>query len=100
MNQRVEKVHGIRRAVIVDDEERYRLVGGPYEPPFFKGEFLVDEVRGKVRFAKYSNGRIPWPMIKRKGRGGSGGYVLCGDLLRALERESAAAICHHCYAPN
>src|SRR5207237_8682584 len=33
--------------------------------------------------------------FKKQGPRGSGGYVLCGDLLRALEYESAAAICYH-----
>src|SRR5207247_5593007 len=38
---------------------------------------------------------IPWHKAKRQGRGGSGGFVLCGGLLRALEKESAPAISHH-----
>jgi hypothetical protein len=64
-------------------------------PPLVKRGFLVDAVRGKVRFATFSNGLIPWPKFKRQGKGGSGGFVLCGDLLRALENESNPTICHY-----
>ena len=84
---------GCKRAVLLEDKERFRLIHGPYEPPLFTGEFLVDAVRGAVRFGKYSNAPIPWPIFKKQGPRGSGGYVLCGDLLRALKYESAAAIC-------
>ena len=37
------------RAILLEDEERFRLVRGPYEPPLFKGGFLVDAVRGGKR---------------------------------------------------
>lgn len=84
-----------KRPVLLRDEERYRLLYGPYEPPLVKRGFLVDAVRGKVRFGTFSNGRIPWPKAKRQGKSGSGGFILCGDLLRALERESSPAISHH-----
>ncbi|MCW5558390.1 MAG: hypothetical protein KIT22_11240, partial [Verrucomicrobiae bacterium] len=60
-----------------------------------KGGFLVDAVRGKVRFGTFTNAPIPWPKSKKHGKGGSGGIVLCGDLLRALEKESIPAISHH-----
>jgi len=83
------------RPKIMREEVRFRLVAGPYEPPLVKRGFLVDEVRGKVRFATFSNALIPWPKIKRQGRGGSGGFVLCGDLLRALANESGPTICHY-----
>jgi hypothetical protein len=81
--------------VLLKDEDRFRLVYGPYEPPLFKGGFLKDAVRGKVKFGKYSNAPIPWPIFKKEGRRGSGGHVLCGDLVRALKQESAAAISYH-----
>ena len=81
--------------VYLRDEERYRLLYGPYEPPLVKRGFLVDAVRGKVRFGTFTNAPIPWPKSRRQGKGGSGGIVLCGDLLRALEQESIPAISHH-----
>src|SRR5258708_32136440 len=85
-----------KRPLLLRDEERYRLLYGPYEPPVVKRGFLVDAVRGKVRFGKFTNALIPWPKAKRVGKyGGSGGFILCGDLLRALEKESAPAISHY-----
>jgi len=47
--------------------------------------FLFDAMRGKVRFANYSNAPIPGQSSGKKRPHGSGGFVLCGDLLRALE---------------
>jgi hypothetical protein len=77
MNQRVEKVHGIKRAVLVDDEERCRLVGGPYEPPFFKGEFLVDEVdRRRGRSVRYADCRTEVRGVRRGYCPGLGRTVL------------------------
>lgn len=84
-----------KQPVLLRDEERYRLLYGPYEPPLVKRGFLVDAVRGKVRFGTFTNALIPWPKSKRRGKSGSGGIVLCGDLLRALEKESIPAISHH-----
>ncbi|MCI0748788.1 MAG: hypothetical protein L0Y58_25560 [Verrucomicrobia subdivision 3 bacterium] len=85
-----------KRPVLLRDEERYRLLYGPYEPPLVKGGFLVDAVRGKVRFGTFTNALIPWPKSKRQGKHGSGGsIVLCGDLLWALKKESIPAISHH-----
>lgn len=84
-----------KRPLLLSEEERYRLLFGPYEPPLVKRGFLVDAVRGRVPFRTFTNALIPWPKARRQGKSGSGGIVLCGDLLRALERESIPAICHH-----
>jgi hypothetical protein len=58
--------------------------------------FLVDAIRGKVPFGTYTNALIPWPKSKQAlpGRGGQA-MILCGDLLRALQKESIPTICHH-----
>ena len=40
-----------------------------------------------------SDGRIVWPMTIRKG-GGRPFLIVCGDLAKAVKRESAIAICH------
>ncbi len=84
-----------KRPYLIRDEQRYRLLYGPYEPPLVKRGFLVDALRGKVPFGTFSNALISWPKARRRGRGGSGGLVLCGDLLRALQTESCPAICHY-----
>jgi hypothetical protein len=81
--------------VHLKDEERYRLLHGPYEAPLVKRGFLVDAVRGKLPFGTFSNGLIPWPKARKQGKGESGGYILCGDLLRALENECGFAVSHH-----
>jgi len=81
--------------VLLREEERCRLLFGPYEPPVVKRGFLVDEVRGQVPFGYFTNALIPWPKARRSGKSGSGGHVLCGDLLRALAHESGPAICHY-----
>lgn len=84
-----------RPARYIPDEQRFRLRYGPYNPPVIKGGYLVDVVRGKLPFSHFSNGRIPWPIAKRRGPAGSGGYILCCDLVRALKLEAAAAISYH-----
>jgi hypothetical protein len=77
------------------DEQRHRLLFGPYSPPAIKRGYLVDVVRGKLPFSHFSNGRIPWPIAKKPGPHGSGGFILCGDLVRALNSESGPAIAYH-----
>src|SRR5437867_5270266 len=84
-----------KQPVYLKPEQRYKLLYGPYEPPLVKRGFLVDAVRGKVRFGSFTNALIPWPKASRSGKSGGGGFVLCGDLLRAVEKESAPAISHH-----
>jgi hypothetical protein len=99
MNSKPDRnLHGFRPTKFLGDDERYRLFYGPYEPPLVKGGFLIDTIRGKVKFSHFTNARIPWPKCKKpksKSGGGSGGFVLCGDLVRALTDESAPAIAHH-----
>ncbi len=81
--------------LLLKDHERFKLLSGPYEPPLVKRGFLVDALRGKVRFGTFTNALIPWPKARRIGKSGSGGMILCGDLLRALACESAPAISHY-----
>ena len=83
------------RPLLLSEEERHRLLFGPYEPPLVKRGFLVDALRGKVPFGTFTNALIPWPKARRRGKSGSGGIVLCGDLLRALEKESIPAVSYY-----
>ncbi len=89
------RARGCKRTILLQDKDRFRLLYGPYEPPLFKRGILIDAIRGKVRFGKYSIAPIPWPIFKKQGSRGSGGMVLCGDLLRALKSASTPAICYH-----
>jgi len=47
-------------------------------------------MRGTVKVGNYSDGPIPWPM-----KWGRRSPILCGHLVRAVERESALAVAHH-----
>src|SRR4029077_1488568 len=51
------------------------------------------EYRGKeVVLRGMSDGLIQWPSTRRRG---AYSPILCGDLIRAVERESAIAVSHH-----
>lgn len=81
----------------MQNEERFKLLHGPYKPPPVGiGDWLECEAHGQLRVRKWSKGIIPWPMgCRGKGRAGSRPtYILCGDLVRAVRRESAEAIKH------
>jgi len=71
----------------------FKLLHGPYHPPKCRlGQKLWGELRGCVPVVKIYRGRIPWPMtaVKRRARG----YILCGDLVKAVKRESEIAVCY------
>jgi DNA-binding Xre family transcriptional regulator len=75
------------------DEERYKLLHGPYHPPAVRlYDQLQCELRGRVVVVKaWSDGIIPWPCVRP---GSRPSFILCGDLVRAVERESSLAIQH------
>ena len=73
------------------DKELVKLVYGPYRTPRTRaGRYLFCEWRGKVKVGEFSDAPIPWPM-KEKYRS----LILCGDLVKALQRESATAVAYH-----
>jgi len=73
------------------DPEKVKLLYGPYRPPRpRRGKFLICEMRGTVKVGNYSDGPIPWPMKWR-----TRSLILCGDLVRAVQQESALAVAHH-----
>jgi DNA-binding Xre family transcriptional regulator len=74
------------------DEERYKLLHGPYQPPAVGiGDRLQCELRGDVVVKAWSDAIIPWPCVRI---GGRPGFILCGDLVRAVKCESSLAIQH------
>jgi hypothetical protein len=76
----------------VTDADRYPLLFGPYKVPRFRvGGTLTCELRGAVTVAGVSKAPIPWPLT-RAARLAS--LVVCGDLSKALRRESGVAIAH------
>lgn len=73
------------------DDDRYRLIDGPYYPPrTARGHFIVCEFRGKVKVGGYTDAPIPWPRIW-----GRRSLVICGDLVRALKTESRYAVSYY-----
>jgi Helix-turn-helix domain len=81
----------------VSEEDRIRLLHGPYKPPLVRvGRTLQCQIRGNLVVAKFSDGRIPWPMARNAMNLGKGSamYILCGDLARAIRSESVIAICY------
>jgi len=77
----------------VTNFQRFKLLFGPYQMPRCRlGKKLFCEIRGWVPVKRISNGRIPWPLtIVGRNRA----FIICGDLAKALRRESNIAICHH-----
>src|SRR5687768_5155031 len=71
---------------------RVELLHGPYRSPRCRlGRKLFCEIKGWVPVTRLSAGRIPWPVTTHnRGRA----FNLCGDLVKAVRRESAAAVCH------
>ncbi len=77
----------------MDDEQRISLVGGPYRHPNVKpGGRIMDEIDGLVVVGGYTSAPIPWLRRRKTGRAS---LILCDDLVTAVRRESALAICHH-----
>jgi hypothetical protein len=71
-----------------------RLLFGPYRPPKLRrGRRTTSLLRGDVVITGTSGGRIPWPRCRRIGARGGSGLLLAGDLVEAVRRESAAAVC-------
>jgi len=76
----------------MDEQIRYKLHFGPYQPPRFRlGQIVMCEARGQVRIVKVSNGRIPWP-IGQRGRAQS--LVLYRSLVKAVRQEANLAVQH------
>jgi hypothetical protein len=71
------------------DRTRYKLLFGPYLMPRCQlGKKLFCEIRGWVAVKRLSDGRIPWPQTRK------GAFILCGDLVQAVRRESNLAVCY------
>jgi len=70
------------------------LLAGPYRRPAVRrGQIVVCEYRGMVvTVGGLTAAPVPWPLIDR---GGPPALIVCGDLVRAIQTESATAIVHH-----
>ena len=70
------------------------LIAGPYRAPRFRyGQTVMCEARGQVRIVGLSSGRIAWPLGVLPGHQ-KAGFVVFGDLARAVQTESSKAVCY------
>src|SRR5262249_25748380 len=78
------------------DEERFKLLFGPYKTPVFRyGDSAFCERRGNVTLCGLTDAPIPWPIGKgRTKRTWPRAIVLFGDLAEAVRRESALAVAY------
>jgi hypothetical protein len=77
------------------DAERFKLLGAYRTPRVRVGAVLSCEARDcDVVVTAYSDGRIPWPVGRRRGSRGRGGLVVCGGLAEAVRREAGIAVAH------
>lgn len=68
------------------------LIAGPYLPPACKvGDWIDDEVDGRLEVGGWTVAPISWPRRKKTGRAS---LILCGDLVRAVQTESSEAVAH------
>jgi hypothetical protein len=76
------------------DSERFKLLYGPYLPPKCRiGDTLPCEYRGReVKVRRITDAPIQWPAAFGGSRASP---ILCGDLIRAVKRESEIAVAHH-----
>src|SRR5436853_3546745 len=76
----------------MNDTDRLKLLYGPYRPPRCRlGKKLFCEIRGWVEVRRISDARIPWPQTIA---GRNKALILCGDLVKAIRRESGIAVAH------
>jgi len=69
------------------------LAGGPYSaPPGGVGDSLTCRIRGRVPIAGHSTAPIPWPFTFASSSRPT--FILCNDLVRAVETESREAVAH------
>jgi hypothetical protein len=62
-----------------------------YEPPACRvGDWLDDEIFGRVQVGGFTATKISWPYRKKTG---SHSLILCGDLIEAVKNEAAQDIC-------
>jgi len=67
------------------------LLAGPYKPPACEvGSSLICKRFGRQAVGGFTAAPIPWPYAARQG--GNPPLILCGDLVRAVSTESAAAV--------
>ncbi|WP_399677109.1 hypothetical protein [Xenophilus sp.] len=68
------------------------LIAGPYQPPACRpGDWLDDEIAGRVEVGGWTAAPLSWPRHKRRGRAS---LILTAELSRAVHTESSEAVCY------
>ena len=68
------------------------LIGAPYAPPACRvGDWLDDEIDGRLEVGGWTSAPISWPRRKKTGRAS---LIMTAELVRAVRTESVTAICH------
>lgn len=68
------------------------LIGGPYVAPGVAvGDWIDDEIEGRIEVGGWTAAPISWPRRKKTGRAS---LILTAELARAVRIESVDAICH------
>lgn len=68
------------------------LIGGPYVQPQVKaGDWLDDEIEGRLVVGGWTDSPLPWPRRKKTGRPA---LIFTAELARAVRTESVEAVCH------
>lgn len=68
------------------------LIAGPYLAPACRvGDWLDDEVDGRLEVGGWTAAPISWPRRRKSGRPA---LILCGDLVRAVQTESSEAVAY------
>src|SRR5947208_16111567 len=82
------------RSVPMTDDDRFRLLFGPYTTPAFKyGDDAFCERHGAVILCGLTDACIPWPIAKKRQKGSRArSIVLYGALAEAVRRKSAQAV--------
>lgn len=68
------------------------LIAAPYfAPTCIAGDWIDDEIDGSLQVGGWTTAPISWPRRRKTGRPA---LILTSELVRAVQTESAAAICH------
>lgn len=68
------------------------LIAGPYPAPRCSvGDWIDDEIDGRLQVGGWTDALIPWPRRLKTGRPS---LILTAELARAVRTESVSAICH------
>lgn len=68
------------------------LIGAPYAAPDCQaGDWLDDEIEGRLQVGGWTSAPMPWPRRRKNGRPS---LIVTAELARAVRTESAEAICH------